>query len=174
MKNWKNMNTMAKRIAAMACALVLLLCGTALADGNYWSGAVDLVTMNAYYTGDITLFSSIKDTMGNRYGTGMRGYMEPGTPNCYNIWDIGGRYSTLTATCIIRSQDKGSQHVASFRIYGDGMLLYQQSNITSMTKPFPICVDVRGVTDLKIEMFGNGNMGTHGIDSVLVDVMLHP
>ena len=141
---------------------------------SFTEGAVDLVTMNAYYTGEISLFSSVKDTFGTKYNTGMRGYMEPGSPNCFNIWDIGGKYSTLTATCIIRSQDKGSQCTGSFKIYGDDKLLYQQSDISSMTKPFPICVDVRGVTDLKIEMYGNGNMGTHGINSVLVDVMLHP
>ncbi|MBQ8137017.1 MAG: NPCBM/NEW2 domain-containing protein, partial [Clostridia bacterium] len=110
---------------------------------------------------------------GNRYDSGLRGYMDPDDDNCFSIWDLGGAYSRLEATCIIRAKDRGSRRTGSFRIYGDGVLLYERTQIDSMTKPFPVWVDLTGVTDLKIEMYGGGNMGSHGISSVLVDVMLY-
>ena len=45
---------------------------------------------------------------------------------------------------------------------------------TSLTKAnsFHIEVDITGITDLRIEMYGAGNISLLGIDSVLVDVML--
>ena len=98
--------------------------------------------------------------------------MSPSDSNCYCIWDIGGRYNTLTATGIIREANKGSSYEGSYRIYGDDVLLYERTNIGSQTKPYHIEVDVTGVTDLRIEMYGAGNISFLGIDSVLVDVRL--
>ena len=138
---------------------------------------VSLMSLTPYYVGKnkIELFTKpIKDIMGNQYsGGGIRGYMEPNTDDCFAIWDIGRSYSLLTATCIVRERDKGSRHEASFRIYGDNVLLYEQKGITGMTKPFQFSVDLTGVTDLKIELFGNGNMSTSGINAVLVELELY-
>lgn len=133
---------------------------------------VDLTTLNAYYEGGIETFPGpIRDTMGNTYQSGIRGYNPPNSENCFHIWDIGRAYDTLTATVIIRETDKGSPYEASFKIYGDGVLLYEMNHITSLLKPTPITVDIRGVTDLKIEMYGYGLFTP--INAVLVDVMLH-
>lgn len=143
------------------------------------SDVVDLTSITPFYEGTIEVFKNgITDTLGNRYSTGLRGYMSPGDTDkynvsCYNVWDIGGEFKQLTAKGIIREKDKGSSYTGSYRIYGDGKLLYQRDQIDSMTKPYGITVDITGVTDLKIEMFGNGNAGTSGINSVLVDIMLH-
>ena len=138
---------------------------------------VDLTSLTPYFEGVIDVFTDgIRDTMGNTYRTGMRGYMSTSDSSrfdCFHIWDIGCQYNTLTATGIIREEDKGSRCEGCYRIYGDGILLYERSNIGSTTKPYSIEVDITGVTDLKIEMYGEGNMGTGGMDSVLVDVMLH-
>ena len=137
---------------------------------------VDLTSLNPYFEGTIDVFTDgISDTMGNHYSSGIRGYMSASDVDyfdCYNIWDIGGQYDKLTATGIIMEADKGSRCEGSYKIYGDGLLLYEKANIGSQTKPYQIEIDITGVTDLKIEMFGEGNMGTSGIDSVLVDVML--
>lgn len=136
---------------------------------------VDLTSIVPYYEGSIDVFTDgATDTMGNHYSTGMRGYMSTSDSgfNCYNIWDIGGRYNTLTATGIILESNKGSGCEGSYKIYGDGILLYERSNIGSQTKPYQIEIDITGVIDLKIEMYGQGNMYWSGIDSVLVDVML--
>ena len=142
--------------------------------------SVDLTSLEPYYDGSIQIErNGLTDTLGNKYRSGLRGYMAPGDPqkynlDCYCIWDIGGRFRTLTATGIIRKQDKGSQYEGSYRIYGDGRLLYSRDGIDSMTKPYQISIDITGVTDLKIEMYGNGNAGTSGINSVLADIMLLP
>lgn len=143
--------------------------------GLTYNRSVDLTSLTPYYEGAIQVFtSSVKDTLGNRYETGIRGYMDPEDPDCFSIWDIDRKYSELTATCIIREKDKGSKYKGSFYIYGDNELLYKAEKIPSTTKPFPISIDIRGVTDLKIEMYGDGNTGFYGINSVLVDIMLHP
>ncbi len=140
---------------------------------------VDLTSLNPYYEGKIQVIKNgITDTLGNHYRSGLRGYIAPGDvdrykASCFNIWDIGGEFKKLTAKGIIRESDKGSPYTGSYRIYGDGKLLYQRDEIGSMTKPYDIEVDVSGVTDLKIEMYGNGNAGTSGINSVLVDIQLH-
>lgn len=137
---------------------------------------VDLTSITPYYQGAIEVFTDGEtDTMGNNYRTGIRGYMgESDAQNyeCYDIWDIGGEYNKLTATGIVFESDKGSKNEGSYKIYGDGVLLYEKSNIGSQTKPYQIEVDITGVHDLKIEMYGEGNIGYCGIDSVLVDVML--
>lgn len=135
---------------------------------------VDLTSLTPYYVGTIDIFNGgVTDTLGNSYGTGIRGYMSTSDKtDCFGVWAIDGKYNKLTATGIVLDSDKGSQCKGSYKIYGDGVLLYEKSGIGSMTKPYQIEVDITGVTDLKIEMYGDGNMSWSGIDSVLVNVML--
>ena len=139
----------------------------------------DLMFLTPYYisSGVEIVQKPIRDTMGNRYSSCIRGYNSPEEAYKYNsdccaIWDIGGRYTSLEATCIVREKDRGTRHEASFKIYGDGKLLYEKSGISGMTKPFPVQVSLRGVTDLKIVLYGSGNMGTAGINAVLADVTI--
>lgn len=135
---------------------------------------VDLTSVTPYYIGTVEIFTGGEtDTLGNTYSTGMRGYMSTsdGT-DCYAVWDLGGKYNKLTATGIVLESDKSSKCKGSYKIYGDGVLLYEKSGVGSMTKPYQIEVDITGVTDLKIEMYGQGNMSWSGIDSVLVDIMV--
>ena len=139
----------------------------------YAFAPVDLTSITPYYEGYIDVFTGgATDTLGNHYNTGIRGYMSTSDSNCYCIWDIGEKYNTLTATGIILEADKGSGFEGSYRIYGDDVLLYERTNIGSQTKPYHIEVDITGITDLRIEMYGAGNISLLGIDSVLVDVML--
>ena len=153
--------------------------GGGTSQSGWTRNAVDLISLNPYYisSGVEASMKPIRDTLGNRYGSYIRGDNSPDEAKRYNsdccaIWDIGRRYSTLEATCIVREKDKGSKYQGSFKIYGDGRVLYQRSGISSMDKPFTFTVDVRGVTDLKIEMYGAGNMGTSGINAVLADPVL--
>ena len=169
------------RVAALVLSAACLLGSMERAEAGVFSGGtVDLLTLEPYYEGAVTMeLNGIEDTLGNRYASALRGYMSPGDAanynlDCFDIWDIGGAYRTLTATVMIRRRDRGSRHEGSFRIYGDGHLLYAEDGIGSMTKPYEIVVDITGVTDLKIEMYGNGNAGTHGINSVLAGITLHP
>lgn len=140
---------------------------------------VDLTALSPYYDGDVAIErSGLTDTLGNQYKTGLRGYMSLSdaslyNANCYCIWDIGGNYRTLTATGIVLKKDSGSKREGSYKIYGDGRLLYSRDGIGSMTKPYQITIDITGVTDLKIEMNAGGSVGSSRIDSVLANVMLH-
>ena len=138
---------------------------------------VDLTTLTPYFEGYITVLTGeVTDTLGNTYHSGLKGYMYESDASkfeCYNIWDIGGEYNTLTATGVVLEDGKGARGTALFRIYGDGVLLYEKTDIDSKTKPYEIEVDITGVTDLKIEMYGHGtNYFINTLSSVLVDVML--
>ena len=143
---------------------------------------VDLTTLNPYYTSNkyFEVVSGIKDTLGNKYKTGIRSFADHiggrwSGGETYWVWDIGGKYNKLTATGIIRNEDKGASLNLNglVRIYGDGRLLYEKNNITSNTKPYYINVNISGVKDLKLEMYGQSSeLGWSGINTVLVDIML--
>ena len=135
---------------------------------------VDLTSIAPYYSGYIDAFTDgATDIMGNYYNTGIYGIMSKSdNVNCFNLWNIGGKFNRLTATGIILEEDKGSGYKAACRIYGDGVLLYERSEIDSMTKPYHIEIDITGVNDLKIELFGKVDM-LDSISAVLADVMLH-
>lgn len=141
---------------------------------------IDLTNLTPFAeSGSVYTFTDgAKDTMGNHYNSGFYGsFTRSGWDShpdgeCSLTWDIGGEYNKLTATGIVLDSSKGSSSVASFKIWGDGILLYEKDNITSDTKPYQIEIDITGVTDLKLEMYGQGNMYSGGMRSVLVNVML--
>ena len=176
---------MKKTLSRLILTVLIATVFAAIVPGAYaytynGSSPVDLTSIEPYYEGAIQIErNGLTDIFGNKYQSGLRGYMSPGDPakydmDCFCVWDLNGQFKTLTATGIVRKQDKSSRYEGSYKIYGDGKLLYSKDGIGSMTRPYEIMVDISGVTDLKIEMFGNGNMGTSGINSVLADIMLYP
>lgn len=119
-------------------------------------------------------YKNMKDTLGNNYADAWQGFGKESDGGSSVTYDIGKRYNTLTGTIIVREDDKGEPDAASIRIYGDGVLLYEKTNITSDTKPIPIQLDVTNVTDLKIELnCGGGNwMSGYHVYAVICDVQL--
>lgn len=87
-----------------------------------------------------SFMDGVNDTMGNHYNSGFYGsFPRSGWDShtdgeCSLTWDIGGKYNKLTAIGIVLDSSKGSSSVASYRIWGDGILLYEKDNITSDTK----------------------------------------
>ncbi len=75
------------------------------------------------------------------------------------IYDIGGNYTVFAADIVVE-KNPGSHATGDVRIYGDNKLLFSHENIESKTKSYPIEVDVTGVTDLKIMIFGNQSSWT--------------
>ena len=137
---------------------------------------VNLAYIDPFYEGAVEIFSDgITDNMGNSYESGIRGYMSPSDEGfeCYATWHLDGKYDTMTAKGIVRQDDIGSDYTGSYIIYGDDKILYKRDNISSDTKPYDIKLNVSGIDLLKIEMFGDGNGGWSGINSVLVDLMLY-
>lgn len=141
---------------------------------------VNLTSLTPFATSGVvySFTDGATDTMGNHYNSGFYGsFSKSGLASyaneeCSLTWDIGGKYNKLTAIGIVFDSSKGSSSVASYRIWGDGILLYEKDNITSDTKPYEVEVDITGVTDLKLEMYGQGNLYSGGMRSVLVDVMV--
>lgn len=126
---------------------------------------IDLTTLTPYIQQSrMGTKSGMTDTMGNTYASGIYSTADlPGksdgvaTSNketCW-VWDIGGQYNRLTATGFIYESDKDLGGLGgTVRIFGDNQLLFEKYDITCDTKPYTIDVDITGITDLKIELYG--------------------
>ena len=135
----------------------------------------NLIYLKPYFQGSINSFNTTEnDINGNMYSTGLYGYMDRGDDDfqCYWKWRIDGEYTLLTATVFVRAEDIGAWHVGAVLIYGDDNLLFELDNIDSTTRAVPISVDISGVYDLKVEIFGDGNMYNYGIMPHLGDIYL--
>lgn len=138
---------------------------------------VDLTTLKPYASeGAMAVETNIKDLFGNTYSTGFSSnyhseyLFSDHRLDQYYLWDIGSKYTKLTfiAGIIDRNwQDYFSP--AKIQVYGDDILLYEKADITFTSKPTTtIEVDISGVTDLRIEMYGSISACTY-----IADVMLH-
>lgn len=132
---------------------------------------VDITTLESYAQSsrEIDLFTNgIKDTLGNRYESGLRTLGSDPSP--YAVYDLKKEYNTFSAIGFVESGDKGYAGVVYVKIYCDGELLFSKK-ITSETKPYNINLDITGVQDLKIELTGSFN-GWDGMYATIGNVML--
>lgn len=120
-----------------------------------------------YTNGGLFWLSNRSDILGNRYEWSFLIY----SSKTSSTWDIGGKYSTLSATVGIDYGSRGKKYTGYIRIYGDDRMLFEAKDIASDTKSYPIEVDIRGVTDLKIEMSG-GPSDTQSVGIMLAEVWL--
>lgn len=90
------------------------------------------------------------------------------------IYDIGGQYNILSGTVFVDENSKGDDEISSVRIFGDGTLLYENTNITCNTKPITVTLDITNVFDLKIELItcGRFGMSPHSLSANLGDITL--
>ncbi len=130
---------------------------------------ISLSDLTPYYkTGNgVGIETDGKDTMGNTYSYALEGDESevPWTKFVESSWtyDIGGEYCFLTATVAVENTSGQKFENGKIKIYGDNILLWSDENIGANTKPYPIQVDISGVTDLKFELYGCGTVTTtHG------------
>lgn len=132
---------------------------------------ISLENLKPYYSGSFGLGieHSISDTLGNSYAFAFSGYMDVEDGGAYEVYNIDGQYKYFLATVSVQKQYNSINEncVGRIRIYGDDILIWSDDRIKSSTKPYDIKVDVDGVVDLKIEMYGDGNLGSHGITVLL-------
>ena len=141
---------------------------------------VELFSMDPYTSGTHKLsgYTSVEDTLGNVYSEALLGASNKdgtwGVGECSLTFSIDKQYTCLFATVAVRKNTSGISDTAIgiIRIYGDDRLLWSDENIRKDTKPYDIEVDITGVTDLKIEMYGDENMGTNGIHTLLCEPKL--
>lgn len=142
---------------------------------NQFSESVSLFDLKPYVKGtfDIPVRHNCKDNMGNVYEKSFTGYMSVSDGGQSQTYDIGKKYSTLTGTVAIQEGCEASPDSGYIKIYGDNhKLLWSKTDFSASTKPFEISVDIGGVTDLTIEMVGNGNMGWDGLRVLFSDIVL--
>lgn len=115
--------------------------------------------------------SDTEDNMGNIYNKAFHGFM---SENQGQTYDISKKYNVLNGVVgrFSSSGNVSSSVKGYIKIYGDGRLLWSDTKIVASTKPYKISVDITGITDLKIEMGGEGNMGWSGIHTMFADVTL--
>ena len=131
---------------------------------------VSIYDLEPYYVGELSLNinSNYKDIMGNVYEKTFR---ELSKGEVYNVYDISQKYSVLKGIVAVARESVGGEGAGYIRIYGDNVLLWEENNITSSTKPFEMSVNISGVTDLKIEINRGGN-GWNGVHVLFADVTL--
>ena len=121
--------------------------------------------------GDLGTHRNEKDTFGNVYELVFIGACDSNQDQS-NVYDIGKKYNVFSGTFAITNSSKGTDYVGYIKIYGDGELLWENTDIGSSTKPTDFSVDITGVTDLKIRMCGGGNMNIYGLYTLLANPTL--
>lgn len=134
---------------------------------------VSLYEMEPFSFGDVDLGTDAtrEDTMGNVWNNVLYGYMGA-DDNQYNLYNIDGKYNTLKATVAVNKKSKGTKKIGFIKIYGDNLLLWEDTNISSMTEPYEINVNISGVKHLKIAMCGPKYSMGNGMTVLLCDPVL--
>lgn len=137
----------------------------------------EMRNLSPYMEGEFGLrhMETAEDTLGNIYGWCLEGHMDVEDGGAYEVYYLAeNNYKVLTATVAVMKpwSSIDEQRVGIIRIYGDDRLLWADTSIKSRTKPYMIEVSVDGVKELKIEMYGDGNMGNTGIHVLLCEPML--
>lgn len=108
-----------------------------------------------------------KDNMGNVYEKTFRVVSKT---DIYNVYDISKNYSVLSGVVAIPEESIGGNGTGFIKIYGDGVLLWEDTNIIATTKPYEMSVNISGVTDLKIQISRGGDY--NGVHVLFANVIL--
>lgn len=116
---------------------------------------ISLNEIEPYVTGgaELNIYSNREDTLGNIYSYALYEWNTSWGNERSNTYYLGGNYVVFSATVAV-SGGKDNDRSGIIRIYGDGKLLWSDENIRANTKPYFIEIDITGVEDLKIEMYG--------------------
>ena len=141
--------------------------------------SLEMRSLDVYQSAKYSLghVESVDDNVGNHYLFAYEGYLDIEDGDCYETFYIpSGDYNfrTLTATVAVQKPRTSidTRRVGVIRIYGDGRLLWSDTHIASTTKPYQIEVPVGGIEEVKIEMYGDGNLSSTGIHVLLCDPVL--
>ena len=128
---------------------------------------------------ELTETTGGEDNLGNRYnymlsssyGKSANGFAHKGLYIASNYYLISGKYQYLTGTVGYKDYWDWDGPVTGYiEIYGDGRLLYSNTNITDQTLPYDISVDIAGVEKMSIRM---GHYSTYSMMEVFLgDPML--
>lgn len=99
---------------------------------------------------DAWIASGVKDNVGNRYEK----YIDGGRMSAETSisFKLDRKYSTLKGTAFLQENCKNTKYANWIMVYGDGMLLYEGSKITSQSMPEDFEINVKGVDVLKIDI----------------------
>ena len=113
-----------------------------------------------------------KDIFGVEYAAVFRGYMEREYKESMT-YRLNGEYDRLEATIAVYSESRGSGYKGSVFLFVDDKKVVNYPAISSDFESEKIAIDLSGVKDLKIELYGDGNMGLNGISVLLADPVLY-
>lgn len=104
------------------------------------------------------------DNMGNAYGQCYFAYAS----ECEATYAIDREYNVLKATVAVGKPMRSDETFDGvLRIYGDGRVLWEDSDIKSGIRPYQIEVDITGVADLRILIDSNGPGAIMLADAIL-------
>ena len=105
--------------------------------------------------GGLVFYGNAVDNNGTVYdSTAFGGRVTDGEN--WNSYKISGAYSSITGKVILNNaySDRVSD-VARFRICADGEVVYESQPVTAGRGPQDFYVDLKGVEDLRLEVFGS-------------------
>ena len=105
--------------------------------------------------GGLVFYGSAVDNNGTVYNSTAFGGRVTDGEN-WSSYKISGAYSSITGKVVLNNaySDRVSD-VARFRIYADGEVVYESQPVTSGRGPQDFYVDLKGVEDLRIDVFGS-------------------
>ncbi len=111
---------------------------------------VELFTLKPYQSEyGFASYKSREDTFGVRHeNVIMSVYHSPSA-----VYDIGGDYNVFTCS-IVGDCNSSKDYKCSLEIYGDGKLIYRNTDISSVSRSFDISIDITGMKDLEFRIDG--------------------
>ena len=121
-----------------------------ITDIDWYSSSMQLSPSE----GGLVYYGSAVDNYGTVYNSTAIGGRASDTEN-WNSYKISGAYSSITGKVILNNaySDIVSENT-QFRIYADGEVVYESQSVTAGRGPQDFNVDLKGVEDLRLEVFG--------------------
>ena len=121
-----------------------------ITDIDWYSSSMQLSPSE----GGLVYYGSAVDNYGTVYNSTAIGGRASDTEN-WNSYKISGAYSSITGKVILNNaySDIVSENT-QFRIYADGEVVYESQSVTAGRGPQDFNVNLKGVEDLRLEVFG--------------------
>lgn len=115
----------------------------------------------------------VVDVFGTYYAESLRGYMSKEDGEHSMTYKLNGAYDKLSFTVTTWDENLGSIYTASIYLYVDGEKKVDMPRIESDDESQYIEIELKGKDQLKIEMYGSGNMGNEGISALMCNPTLY-
>ena len=110
-------------------------------------------------SGTLTERANVEDIFGNKYQIAFITQENKSNGERSQTYRLDGQYNTLDFTIAISDlSTRGKVGNGSIYVIGDGRLLFSRTDITAEFESEYVSIDISGIKDLTIEMYGSRNL----------------